>query len=334
MEKRIQWADLPIPLEAAIESAQGRSQPGARSPTGRTRPSPPSSTPATARCSSRDCPPITPRHHPGTRGSRRPARVPPLPGPAVALRRGRMERPRLRAHPRPGRRLQPRLTRPRSGRLPHGNAEPRPGSRRPRPSKRAEDRWKTYTDDPADALTLAGGSLAHTDWMPDNILIAHGRAWLVDWAWPTLAAAWIDPASWLLRIMARGHTTAKPKPTPPASPPTPPPTPPTSTSSSAPTSACGTGVKDRPPRPVDTDHGSSRTRLGAAPREPGRLRAIAPSATSPPTRHTCMLPKAGTARPPRAPIRTGPQPVALQEARHRVTGERPTGRTARNKGRP
>jgi hypothetical protein len=27
--------------------------------------------------------------------------------------------------------------------------------------------------------------------------------------WPTLAAAWIDPASWLLRIMARGHTPAE-----------------------------------------------------------------------------------------------------------------------------
>jgi len=77
------------------------------------------------------------------------------------------------------------------------------------PLKRAEDRWKTYTDDPADALTLAGGSLAHTDWMPDNVLIAEGRAWLVDWAWPTLAAAWIDPASWLLRIMARDHTAAE-----------------------------------------------------------------------------------------------------------------------------
>jgi hypothetical protein len=79
----------------------------------------------------------------------------------------------------------------------------------PGPLKRAEDRWKTYTDDADDALTLAGGSLAHTDWMPDNILIAHDRAWLVDWAWPTLAAAWIDPASWLLRIMARGHTASE-----------------------------------------------------------------------------------------------------------------------------
>ena len=79
----------------------------------------------------------------------------------------------------------------------------------PGPVKHAEDRWKTYTDDPADALTFAGGSLAHTDWMPDNVLISGGRAWLVDWAWPTLAAAWIDPASWLLRIMARGHTPAE-----------------------------------------------------------------------------------------------------------------------------
>jgi hypothetical protein len=75
------------------------------------------------------------------------------------------------------------------------------------PLKRAEDRWRTYTDDPADALALAGGSLAHTDWMPDNVLIAKGRAWLVDWAWPTLAAAWIDPASWLLRIMAHAART-------------------------------------------------------------------------------------------------------------------------------
>jgi hypothetical protein len=79
----------------------------------------------------------------------------------------------------------------------------------PGPLKRAEDRWKSYTDDPADALALAGGSPAHTDWMPDNVLIADGRAWLVDWAWPTLAAAWVDPASWALRIMARGHTAAE-----------------------------------------------------------------------------------------------------------------------------
>jgi thiamine kinase-like enzyme len=61
-------------------------------------------------------------------------------------------------------------------------------------------------DDPADAAAFAGRSLAHTDWMPDNVLIGRGRAWLVDWAWATPAAPWADPAFWLLRIMARGHT--------------------------------------------------------------------------------------------------------------------------------
>jgi hypothetical protein len=34
-----------------------------------------------------------------------------------------------------------------------------------------------------------------------------GWAWLVDWAWPTLGAAWTDPACWVLRLMAPGgHT--------------------------------------------------------------------------------------------------------------------------------
>jgi hypothetical protein len=42
------------------------------------------------------------------------------------------------------------------------------------------------------------------------VLIAPGRAWLIDWAWPTLGAAWIDPACWLLRLIAAGgHTPAE-----------------------------------------------------------------------------------------------------------------------------
>lgn len=76
----------------------------------------------------------------------------------------------------------------------------------PGPWKRIETRLRTYVDDPADALIFAGQSLTHTDWMPDNVLISNGRAWLVDWAWATPGASWTDPASWLLRIMARGHT--------------------------------------------------------------------------------------------------------------------------------
>src|ERR1700683_5148180 len=35
-----------------------------------------------------------------------------------------------------------------------------------------------------------------------------GRAWLIDWAWPTLGAAWTDPARWILRLMASGGHTA------------------------------------------------------------------------------------------------------------------------------
>jgi hypothetical protein len=74
------------------------------------------------------------------------------------------------------------------------------------PVKYADDRWKSYVADPCDAEMLAGTALIHTDWMPDNVLISEGRAWLIDWAWATLGAAWIDPACWLLRLMAHGHT--------------------------------------------------------------------------------------------------------------------------------
>ena len=80
----------------------------------------------------------------------------------------------------------------------------------PGPLKRAEDRWKSYVDDPGDALIFAGHVLTHTDWAPDNVLIAPDRAWLIDWAWPTLGAAWTDPACWLLRLLAAGGPTAAP----------------------------------------------------------------------------------------------------------------------------
>lgn len=75
------------------------------------------------------------------------------------------------------------------------------------PFKRAEDRWKTYVDEPAAAEIFAGSTLTHSDWTPDNVLVSSDRAWLIDWAWPTLGAAWTDPACWILRLMASGgHT--------------------------------------------------------------------------------------------------------------------------------
>jgi hypothetical protein len=74
--------------------------------------------------------------------------------------------------------------------------------------KRAEDRWKPYVDDPETAAVFAGPVLTHSDWTPDNVLVSEHRAWLIDWAWPTLGAAWTDPACWVLRLMASGGHTA------------------------------------------------------------------------------------------------------------------------------
>jgi len=41
------------------------------------------------------------------------------------------------------------------------------------------------------------------------VLIAPDRPWLIDWAWSTLGAAWIDPACWLLRLMGAGGHSAE-----------------------------------------------------------------------------------------------------------------------------
>jgi len=78
----------------------------------------------------------------------------------------------------------------------------------PGPLKRAEDRWKPYLDDPETASVFAGPVLTHSDWTPDNVLVSVHRAWLIDWAWPTLGAGWTDPACWVLRLMASGGHTA------------------------------------------------------------------------------------------------------------------------------
>ncbi len=74
------------------------------------------------------------------------------------------------------------------------------------PFKLAEDRFKTYVDDPKVLGIFHGRTLQHTDWVPQNVLISAQGPYLIDWAWPTLGAAWMDPAFLLLRLMASGHT--------------------------------------------------------------------------------------------------------------------------------
>lgn len=67
--------------------------------------------------------------------------------------------------------------------------------------KQAQQRWAAYTDIPE---LFTGGNLLHTDWSPGNLLI-NGHAYMVDWAWPTKGAGWIDPACWAVWLIASGH---------------------------------------------------------------------------------------------------------------------------------
>ncbi|MCI3270120.1 phosphotransferase [Streptomyces cylindrosporus] len=71
--------------------------------------------------------------------------------------------------------------------------------------KTAEERWGKYADE-GQAVLFAGDTLLHTDFAPDNVLIHGNRARLIDWAWPTWGAAWIDPFMLALRIMEAGAT--------------------------------------------------------------------------------------------------------------------------------
>jgi hypothetical protein len=77
------------------------------------------------------------------------------------------------------------------------------------PLKRAEQRWAAYGDNPAELMLLAGDSLLHTDYNPYNVLVNGSRACLVDWAWPTKGAAFIDPACLIVRLIFAGHSPAE-----------------------------------------------------------------------------------------------------------------------------
>lgn len=67
-------------------------------------------------------------------------------------------------------------------------------------------RLRTYVDDPADLAWFAGDALLHTEWTPRNALVTSNGARFVDWGWVSTGAAWIEPALWLLWLIAHGHT--------------------------------------------------------------------------------------------------------------------------------
>lgn len=69
-----------------------------------------------------------------------------------------------------------------------------------------ETRWDRFARDAAEAELFRGDTLLHTDINPDNVLIGARNGWLVDWAWPTRGAAFIDPATLVLQLVAAGHS--------------------------------------------------------------------------------------------------------------------------------
>ncbi|HEX3788604.1 MAG TPA: phosphotransferase [Pseudonocardiaceae bacterium] len=75
--------------------------------------------------------------------------------------------------------------------------------------RRAEQRWAEVINDPAARDVLAGDTILHTDYNPANILVTgDGKARIIDWAWPTKGAAWIDPACLIPRLITCGHSPA------------------------------------------------------------------------------------------------------------------------------
>jgi hypothetical protein len=74
------------------------------------------------------------------------------------------------------------------------------------PVKQARQRWAAYVDRETDLDLLDGDALLHTDFNPMNVLLGPDRTWIIDWAWPTRGAGFIDAACFLIRAMAAGHS--------------------------------------------------------------------------------------------------------------------------------
>jgi hypothetical protein len=72
------------------------------------------------------------------------------------------------------------------------------------PVRQAGQRWAAYLPPGAEEL-LDGTTLLHTDLSPDNVLVDGDTARLIDWAWPTVGAPWIDPAVLAFQLIAAGH---------------------------------------------------------------------------------------------------------------------------------
>lgn len=69
-----------------------------------------------------------------------------------------------------------------------------------------ETRWDRFAADPGEAELFRGDALLHTDINPGNLHVGAERVWVVDWAWPTRGAAFIDPAMLAVQLVSAGHS--------------------------------------------------------------------------------------------------------------------------------
>ncbi|MEU1552165.1 aminoglycoside phosphotransferase [Streptomyces scabiei] len=74
--------------------------------------------------------------------------------------------------------------------------------------RQAEQRLEKYVAHPDDVRYFQGESLLHTDLNNANVLVG-ARAHLVDWAWATRGAAWLDAGYWVPWLMAAGRHDAR-----------------------------------------------------------------------------------------------------------------------------
>ncbi|MFJ2817392.1 aminoglycoside phosphotransferase [Streptomyces sp. NPDC087294] len=73
--------------------------------------------------------------------------------------------------------------------------------------RRAEQRLESYAVHADDLRFFAGERLLHTDLNNANVLVDRdGRAWLVDWAWATRGAGWLDAGYWVIWLIACGNS--------------------------------------------------------------------------------------------------------------------------------
>ncbi|GAB3727049.1 protein kinase [Nocardiopsis nanhaiensis] len=69
-----------------------------------------------------------------------------------------------------------------------------------------DTRWDRFAT-PEEIPYLRGQALTHADLHGRNILVdGQGRAWVVDWEWPTCASAALMPTSLAVQLVSAGHS--------------------------------------------------------------------------------------------------------------------------------